>query len=167
MTLIAPLLRETPSLWKWMIIAAQSALQGAMVCALVDSTGTSVLNKDSAAKMLDWLQAGGEDRGDPPKERLDYFDNLLEKSIRELGLNLNPKQRSDIDRLHGYFRNNFMHFTPKGYCVNFSVHSNYIGAINGRPCSKSASMMCTHNSSKVLTPRKPEKTGEVNNWTVR
>jgi hypothetical protein len=32
--LIAPELRHNPSCWKWMIVGAQSALQGALVCAL-------------------------------------------------------------------------------------------------------------------------------------
>jgi hypothetical protein len=39
---LAPILDAHPSYWKWIIVAAHSALQGAMVCVLADSTGTSV-----------------------------------------------------------------------------------------------------------------------------
>jgi hypothetical protein len=48
--LITPLLDECPAYWKWAIIAAHNALQGAMVCALADSAGLTVLNKDSSKK---------------------------------------------------------------------------------------------------------------------
>ena len=50
---LAPLLDAHPSYWKWVIVAAHNE-QGAMVCALADSTGTSVLD-ESAKKVLDWL----------------------------------------------------------------------------------------------------------------
>src|SRR5215510_3143470 len=59
---LAPLLDTHPSYWKWVIVAAHNAMQGAMVCALTDSTGTSVLD-ESAKKVLDWHNAGM--RGDP------------------------------------------------------------------------------------------------------
>jgi hypothetical protein len=72
--LIAPLVHDGPSLWKWIIIGSHSALQGAMVCAFVDSTGTSVLENKSAARMLNWLKAP---RGEDPKERLADFGELL------------------------------------------------------------------------------------------
>jgi len=113
----APLLGQRPGLWKWMIVGAQSALQGAMVCALVDSTGTSVLEKRSAAETLDWLQADDDKRGERPREKLDYFDNLLQKCIGQLGLVLAASERKDIDRLHEEFRNSFIHFTPKGWSI--------------------------------------------------
>ena len=54
--LITPLLGQKPALWKWAIIGAQSALQGALVCALADTTGTSILTPKSGGKLLDWLQ---------------------------------------------------------------------------------------------------------------
>jgi hypothetical protein len=34
LALLAPLIRDKQQYWKWMIIGAHSALQGAMVCAL-------------------------------------------------------------------------------------------------------------------------------------
>ena len=59
---LAPLLDAHPSYWKWVIVAAHN---GAMVCALADSTGTSALD-ESAKKVLDWLNAGMS--GDSPDE---------------------------------------------------------------------------------------------------
>src|SRR5688500_16620443 len=88
----APLLGQRPGLWKCMIVGAQKSIQHAMVLALVDATGTSVLEKRSAAETLDWLQADDDKRGERPREKLDYFDNLLQKCIRQLGLVLTASE---------------------------------------------------------------------------
>jgi hypothetical protein len=111
--LISPQLEANPSLWKWAIISAQSALQGAMVCALADSAGTSVLTKKSGSKLLAWLQAEDDKRGDPPKERLAEFNVLLEQYL-SAGLVLTQQQEKEVRRLHEYFRNTFSHFIPMG-----------------------------------------------------
>src|SRR5689334_16072885 len=66
-----------PSFWKWIIIGAHSALQGAMVCAFADSTGTSVLTKKSAEEVLASLYADDGELGSSPEERLAPFDELL------------------------------------------------------------------------------------------
>jgi hypothetical protein len=114
----APLLSEKPRYWKWMIVGAHSALQGAMVCALADSTGTSILTKKSATEMLTWLNADPSTRGPHPDERLAEFGELLKRCIaRSDLLMLTPKQRKNIKRLHDHFRNNFVHFTPKGWSI--------------------------------------------------
>jgi hypothetical protein len=68
--LVAPLVRRKPRYWKWVIVGAHNALQGAMVCAYADSTGTSVLEKKSAKEMLEWLYADPTTRGPYPEERL-------------------------------------------------------------------------------------------------
>jgi hypothetical protein len=115
--LITPLLEHKPALWKWAIIGAQSALQGAMVCALADTTGTSVLSPKSADKLLDWLHSNDPNRGPPPNERLAEFGVLLEKSIAA-GLILTEEQDKDVRRLHDYFRNRFSHFIPMGWGIH-------------------------------------------------
>jgi hypothetical protein len=126
--LITPLLDECPAYWKWAIIAAHDALQGAMVCALADTTGTSVLSKASRKEMLAWLDNKSEDGGDPPQEWLASFDDLLEKCRKELQLRLEPPQLKDICRLHKYFRNEFAHFTPKGWSIEKAGLPRLIGA---------------------------------------
>jgi hypothetical protein len=108
---LAPLLDAHPSYWKWVIVAAHNAMQGAMVCALADSTGTSVLD-ESAKKVLDWLNAGMP--GDPPDENLASFRRLLNRctSGPEPLLRLTPQQCQDITQLHDDLRNKFTHFLP-------------------------------------------------------
>jgi hypothetical protein len=108
--LIAPLLQERPSYWKWMIIGADNALYGAMVCALDDSTRTSTLTKKSRTKMLRWLR--GETKGGPPKVWLEDYNVLLNKCVSDLRLVLTWQQRKDIERLHDEFRNELSHFKP-------------------------------------------------------
>ena len=108
---LAPLLDAHPSYWKWVIVAAHNAMQGAMVCALADSTGTSVLD-ESAKKVLDWLNAGMS--GDSPDENLASFRRLLNRctSGPEPLLRLTPQQCQDITQLHDDLRNKFTHFLP-------------------------------------------------------
>jgi hypothetical protein len=55
LALVAPSLGEQPSNWKWMIIAAHNGLQGALVCAIKDTSGTNVLKRKSAKERLTWL----------------------------------------------------------------------------------------------------------------
>lgn len=129
--LISPKVEANPALWKWAIIGAQSALQGAMVCALADSTGTSVLTKKSGSELLAWLHADGEKRGDPPKERLAEFNVLLGQCL-SAGLVLTEQEENDIRRLHEYFRNRFSHFIPMGWGIEKSGLPRIIGsALNG------------------------------------
>jgi hypothetical protein len=119
--LLLPLLRESPQHWKWMIVAAHDALQSAMVCALADSTGTSVLTNKSARTMLDWLNADADTRGKYPEERLAPFGQLLDRCLAGTPefepLVLTPKQIEDIKRLHDDFRNHFAHFAPMGWSI--------------------------------------------------
>jgi hypothetical protein len=119
LALIAPLLKSQSSYWKWSILAAHSGLQGAMVCALLNSSVVSVLDKRSARKLLAWLDTQA---GPAPDERLADFNTLLcrcGEAARMGGhpLELNNAQINDIKRLHEDFRNEFAHFTPKGWSV--------------------------------------------------
>jgi hypothetical protein len=121
MALVAPLTNKKPSYWKWMIVATHNALQGAMVCAFADTTGTSVLEEKSGARMLEWLQNREGDRGKEPKTRLAEFGVLLERCMTKRPnyepLVLSDGSLKDIKRLHKEFRNNFAHFTPKGWSI--------------------------------------------------
>jgi hypothetical protein len=130
--LLAPLVRQKPQYWKWIIIGAHNALQAAMVCAFADSTGTSVLTDRSAKEVLDWLNADPATRGEYPKERLPEFGKLLNRCIAGRPdfepLVLTPGQDDDIRRLHDHFRNNFVHFTPKGWGIEKAGLPRIIGA---------------------------------------
>jgi hypothetical protein len=117
---LAPTLDANPLRWKWVLLAAHSAMQGAMVCAHADSANTSILSKRSEAKLWDWLNADEETRGQYPTERLAEFGDLLRKCLRGshscAPLVLTRAQCKDIKRLH-QLRNSFTHFTPKGWAI--------------------------------------------------
>jgi hypothetical protein len=119
LALVVPLVNKQPSYWKWVILAAHAALQGAIVSALSDTTGIPVLDKKSTREMLSWLDAQDEA---PPEERLADFTELLARCRKAScmdgrPLKLSHLQRNDIRRLHNDFRNNFTHFKPKGWSI--------------------------------------------------
>jgi hypothetical protein len=117
---LAPTLVDNPLGWKWVILAAHSAMQGAMVCAYADSANTSILSKRSEKKMWAWLNADPATRGPYPDERLSEFGELLSKCLRGSHncdrLVLTRQQCRNIRRLHR-LRNSFTHFTPKGWGI--------------------------------------------------
>ena len=104
--------RRSRSLWKWIIMGAQDAVQGALVCAVADTAGTSVLTEKSGRKMLDWLEDTSKEY---PGEFMADFKTLL-KSTK---IKLSPQDDKDITRLHG-FRNRFAHFTPKSWSIELA-----------------------------------------------
>jgi len=119
LALVMPLVAKQPSYWKWAIIAAHGGLQGAMVCALRDTSGVSILEDDCARKMLKWLDT---QNGNPPQERLADFRTLLARcrQTRRMdgqALKLGNAQAKDIIRLHKEFRNNFAHFIPASWYI--------------------------------------------------
>jgi hypothetical protein len=111
---LAPMVRSRRhrSQWKWIIIGAHDALQGALVCAIADTTGTRVLSKKSARAMLDWLEDTSQEY---PGEFMADFSTLLKRAAIELV----PKDGKDIETLHG-MRNDFVHFTPKGWSIELA-----------------------------------------------
>jgi hypothetical protein len=115
LAIIAPGLREQRSRWKWMILAAHNALQGAIVCAIQDSTGTNVLNREPAIKMLNWLDTN---EGEPPREYLADFITLLKKYRKTCtNAGVTARQLKNMKKLHREFRNIFAHFTPKHWSI--------------------------------------------------
>ncbi|HXG79782.1 MAG TPA: hypothetical protein VNJ31_10660, partial [Methyloceanibacter sp.] len=119
---LVPKLPTDPWAWKWVIIAAHNALQGALVCALSGPAGVGALEKQSAGAVLDWFE---KRTGNPPKKRLADFNTLVARGcnaermsyLGAIPLCLDSQQRKDLRRLNDEFRNNFMHFTPKGWSI--------------------------------------------------
>lgn len=119
LALVAPTLRKKPSNWKWMILAAQNGAQGALVCAVQDTSRTNVLRKDSATEMLKWLATL---EGDRPREILDDFLKLLKKYRRKYpGHGMTGQQTKNLHSLHEEFRNSFAHFTPQGWQIDTTM----------------------------------------------
>jgi hypothetical protein len=116
---LVPRLHEEPSLWKWAIIATQSALQGALVCALHDGTGASVLTDKSAREWLEWLR-GDHQTPSPKKLRLADFSTLFRKCCRQIPTAktlITRRHVSDVYKLHRHFRNGFEHFQPQSWSI--------------------------------------------------
>src|SRR4051794_22168720 len=78
---IVPLLKKKPQFWKWAIVGSHSALQGAFVCYVRDTTNIAVLEKRSAKKWGQWYETL---EGTPPEERLADFNTLLWRCCRKL-----------------------------------------------------------------------------------
>src|SRR5436305_8784108 len=60
--------------------------------------------------------------GKPPAERLAAFDTLLWRCCRKVKrvgrqLDVTRKNGRDVRQLHRHFRDNFAHFTPKGWSI--------------------------------------------------
>jgi hypothetical protein len=135
MALVAPLVekKRKSTYWKWMIVATHNALQGAMVCAYADTSGTSILDEKTGGPMLEWLRTPQQKRGKEPKARLAEFGVLLERCMTEdkrfgPALVLTDQQLKDIKRLHAEFRNNFAHFQPKGWSIEKEGLPRIVGA---------------------------------------
>lgn len=97
------------------ILAAENGLQGALVCAIQDTSGTSILEKKSAAKVLRYF-----DEGDMPQERMADFMTLFRKYRKMYPCKGTIRQLKQIRRLHKEFRNDFAHFVPKGWSIELA-----------------------------------------------
>jgi hypothetical protein len=106
-------------LWKWLIVGAHDAIQSAIVCAIADTAGgINILTKKSAAEMLEFLEGK---RKDYPLEFMAPFKTLLKKAGGS------SKHAKDIRKLHAT-RNDFVHFTPKGWFIELAGLPRIVGA---------------------------------------
>jgi len=109
--------------WKWAIIALHNSVQGFMVSALRGTNGLAVLTPECARAWMDAYR----NRTPYPKEKLDDFLNLYKKIKSNLMLQygqskkFTPKgqQGWSIKKLNA-LRNEFIHFTPKGWSLEVS-----------------------------------------------
>jgi hypothetical protein len=118
LALVGPRLRKSPSDWKWMILAAHNGVQGALVCAIQDTSGTNILSRQSAIEMLNWLDTL---EGDRPKEHLADFSMLIKKFRKKYPAALSLEQYRKVLKLHREFRNKFAHFTPTHWSIEISM----------------------------------------------
>jgi hypothetical protein len=115
--MVAPNLKKHPSNWKWMILAAQNGLQGALVCAIQDTSGTSILEKKSAIKVLRYFETL---EGELPQEKVADFMTLFRKYRKMYPCKGTIQQLKQVHRLHQEFRNEFAHFVPKGWSIELA-----------------------------------------------
>jgi hypothetical protein len=107
------------SYWKWALISLHSALQSVMAIQLSFGNDLLVMSQEDAEA---WLKAHEE--GKPyPDTKMDSFLNLYKKikSHEVFGYKFVPKgqQGKSIKRLN-FFRNEFVHFMPKGWAIEMS-----------------------------------------------
>lgn len=110
-------------LWRWVIIALHNATQGVMVLSLRHGNGLLALTDDCYAA---WMSAY-EKNETPPLEKLDTYLNLYKKVKHKEWGQVGGNSRfvpqgtegGDIKRLNS-LRNEFIHFTPKGWSLGVS-----------------------------------------------
>lgn len=143
-------LDEDPGLWKWAILSLHNALQGAMVCHLSGTAQLGGLSEKSVDDWLAWherdrrgeikhIEDGTDELGMaktrfarkedyPPKERLAdakiLFRRLYSEEKRREGgagaiIAITQSERDSFRRLHD-LRNQFSHFTPKGWSIELA-----------------------------------------------
>ena len=113
-----------PHYWTWIIVGLHNALQGFMVLALRGRNNVNVLTEDCAKE---WLAADERKDGKYPEQKLDKFLNLYQKIKSDrMQMYVNSRifkpsgtQSRSIRKLNS-FRNDFMHFVPKGWLIEVS-----------------------------------------------
>ena len=98
--------------WKWAIIAMQNAVQNAIVAAISGTDQLGALTKKAARE---WLEAYENDRTDYPEPWLELYDRMKSRTAFAATADIDK----DIKRLVE-FRNDFMHFTPKGWSIQLA-----------------------------------------------
>lgn len=115
---------EDPQVWKWIILALHSALQGACVCHL--TTTTAPLHAVTKKNAQEWLTFFEESRTKPdlkpPVTHIMALPELL-KAVRKCpgrAISISDSEFEWLKRIHRVFRNQFIHFTPCGWSFEVS-----------------------------------------------
>lgn len=117
---------DNPNLWKWVVIALHSAVQGAAVCHLSDTAQLGALSSKSQKVWLEWYNGGM--KGAMPKIHLEAPVTLLKKvKAGRSGSSLSFTERVAVtdDQLNDFkllndLRINFSHFKPAGWSLEIS-----------------------------------------------
>jgi hypothetical protein len=117
--------QNSPTLWKWVIIAMQNAVQGAMVLALAGTDGCGALFPKSQKQNREWLQNPTPDR--PRREMADY--NTLLAWIQKPQLLEGPVPLLSEDNCQNLIRLNqlrrqFVHYNPTGWGIELQYMLN-------------------------------------------
>ena len=121
--------------WKWVVLSLHSALQGAMVCHLNGTAELGALQESSARKSHKWYDENCSNKF--PREFVASADELfkrlwcercrIEKATGGV-IKITRQQQNSFDRLHR-LRNEFTHFSPKGWCIELAYIQEMIGDI--------------------------------------
>jgi hypothetical protein len=111
-----------PSYWKWIIIAMQNAVQGAMVISLAGTDGCGALDLKSQRENRVWLKNPTYER---PRQRMADYNELLQRVqdaqlVKGPPLLLSAEDLSNLEGLNDKLRRDFAHFNPKGWGIPLS-----------------------------------------------
>jgi hypothetical protein len=117
--------RTNPTSWKWVIIAMQNAVQGAMVLALAGTDGCGALYPKSQKQNREWLQNPTPIR--PPRKMADFATllgrirspELLEGPLPQLS----EEDSRNLERLNE-LRRQFAHYNPTGWGIELQYMLN-------------------------------------------
>ena len=109
-----PTLDQHPLRWKWAIIAAQNAVQGALVCALADTHGWGAFSEKRQKEYLKWADGGFVDP--VPDDWLAAFPTLLNWVTGRGVLSLADPEKKALLKLNDY-RTEFAHFKPGSWSI--------------------------------------------------
>lgn len=106
---------NTKSLWKWISISLFNALYGFCICAIQGTNPDRVKEIDKTTRQY--------------KDKLISFQEALKRTqkhgwmhqfMHSQTLTLTTDQKQNIEKLRKDIRNNFEHFTPKGWSIEIS-----------------------------------------------
>jgi hypothetical protein len=107
--------------WKAIIIMLHNSLQGFMVCSLRGTTNCDILMDKQKEQLMNYLNGLSDNY---PKEKLLIFTDLYSRIKSPIFLKNYYKPDKDCDKaIHDLnkFRNDFIHFVPKGLSIEVSV----------------------------------------------
>jgi hypothetical protein len=110
--------QTNPTQWKWVIVAMQNAVQGAMVLALAGTDGCGALYPNSQRECRDWLQ---NPTPMEPRIRMADYNTLLSRIQRPELLEgpvpqLSEEDCQNLKRLNE-LRRQFAHYNPMGWGI--------------------------------------------------
>jgi len=126
-----PLVSDDDQIWKWVVLALHSALQGACVCHLTTTASPiGAVTKKNASEWLAYFEASRADPNAPvPETKLLSLPDLL-KAIRKpqsagdrsnlSGVRVTDSEFEWLKRFHSEIRNQFTHFEPMGWSIEIS-----------------------------------------------
>lgn len=109
--------------WRWVVLSLHNAVQGFMVLSLRHGNGLMALSPRCYAAWMEAHESGGEYPADELDTYLNLYKKVKNKSTGAVGGNKpfipQGSQGRSIRKLNS-LRNDFIHFTPKGWGLEVS-----------------------------------------------
>lgn len=116
--------------WKWFALALHAALQGACVCHLTTTAAPlGAVERKNAKEWIEYFERLDDPNAKQPGTRIMSLPDLLKAARRPnsagdrsnaVGVPLSDEELAWLKRFHNGIRNNFVHFSPKGWSIEVS-----------------------------------------------